>query len=83
MRIFQEATLLLERGYRVSVVCRVGSPLEEHCRSFSDSRFNLKAIKMDRMFNLEALTDLYHYINEIHPDIVHTHSSVDSWLVVL
>ena len=35
---------------------------------------------MDRAFNLKALKKLYQFINEISPDIVHTHSSVDSWL---
>ena len=80
IRVFQEVTLLLERGYRVSVACRNGSPLEKHCRSFSDSRFNFKSIKMDRTFSLEAFIALYQYINKIGPDVIHTHSSIDSWL---
>jgi len=80
IRVLQEATLLLERGHRVSVACQTGSPLEENCRSFSSSRFNFKSIEMDRAFNLVALTALYKFINEVNPDIIHTHSSVDSWL---
>ncbi|SVC20252.1 uncharacterized protein METZ01_LOCUS273106, partial [marine metagenome] len=80
IRVFQETTALLKRGHRVSVACRSGSPLESHCRSLSDSRFSFKAITMDRTFNFKALKVLYQYISEMNPDIVHTHSSVDSWL---
>jgi len=80
IRVLQEARLLLERGYRVSVACRTGSPLEEHCRSLSDSRFHFKSIAMERPTILGAFIALYRYINEIKPDIVHTHSSVDSWI---
>ena len=35
---------------------------------------------MDRTFNPKAFKVLYQYISEMNPDIVHTHSSVDSWL---
>ena len=80
IRVFQETKSLIERGHRVSVVCQPESPLEKHCGSFFNSQFSFRPIKMDRAFNLKALKKLYQFINEISPDIVHTHSSVDSWL---
>ena len=79
IRVFQEVTLLLERGYRVSVACRSGSPLEEHCKSLSDSQFSFMPIAMERA-SFRAFTDLFKYVKKINPNIIHTHSSVDSWL---
>ena len=35
---------------------------------------------MNRAFSLKAFNTLYGYINQINPDIIHTHSSIDSWL---
>lgn len=80
IRVFQETSLLLERGHRVSIACREGSPLEERCRSLTDSRFNCISLAMERTLSPGAFIALYRYISEISPDIIHTHSSVDSWL---
>ena len=80
IRVLQETTLLLDRGHRVSLICQIGSPLEEHCRSFAHSRFDFKPISMDRVMNLRSLVTLYRYISKVSPDIIHTHSSIDSWL---
>jgi glycosyltransferase involved in cell wall biosynthesis len=35
---------------------------------------------MDRVMNLRSLVTLYRYISKVSPDIIHTHSSIDSWL---
>ena len=80
IRVLQETNLLLDRGHRVSLICQTGSPLEEHCRSFAHSRFDFKSISMERVMNLRSLVALYRYISKVSPDIIHTHSSIDSWL---
>ncbi|MGY8765684.1 MAG: glycosyltransferase, partial [Nitrospinaceae bacterium] len=54
IRVLQETTLLLDRGHKVSLICQIGSPLEEHCRSFAHSRFDFKSISMDRVMNLRS-----------------------------
>ena len=80
IRVFQETALLLERGHRVSLVCQTGSPLEEHCRALSNAQFHLEPISMKRAMNPGAFMALYWYISKVNLDIIHTHSSVDSWL---
>ena len=78
MRVLQETDMLLERGHRVSLVCRPGSPLEKRCRLLSSLSFDYRPIDMKMSPGAFAL--LYRYFREKRPDIVHTHSSNDSWL---
>ena len=80
IRVLQETRLLLERGHRVSLVCQVDSPLEERARSISNSRFHLIPISMKSALSLWAFLSLYRYVSKNNLDIIHTHSSVDSWL---
>ncbi len=70
--------MLLERGHRVSLACRPGSPLEKRCRSLSDLSFDCRSI--DMKMGPGVFFSLYRYFKERCPDIVHTHSSSDSWL---
>ncbi|MFQ5672954.1 MAG: glycosyltransferase family 4 protein [Nitrospinales bacterium] len=81
IRIFQETRLLLERGHRVSVVCQPGSPLAERCRAIADSRFSLHTIRMNGTLSASSFLALRRLIAGIRPNILHTHSSIDSWLV--
>ncbi len=78
IRVLQETSILLERGHRVSLVCRPGSSLEKRCRSLSGLSFDCRSIDMKMSPGAFAL--LYRYFKEKCPDIVHTHSSNDSWL---
>ena len=80
IRVLQESLLLLERGHRVSLVCKANSPLEKYCRSISHPKFGFKSIPMKRAMNLRAFIDLYRYISKNKFDVIHTHSSTDSWL---
>ena len=80
IRVLQETRLLLERGHRVSLVCQAESPLEERARSISNSRFHLIPISMKSVLNLGAFLNLYRYVSKNRLDVIHTHSSVDSWL---
>ena len=80
IRVLQETRLLLERGHRVSLVCQAESPLEERARSISNSRFHLIPISMKSALSLWVFLTLYRYVSKNNLDVIHTHSSVDSWL---
>ena len=80
IRVLQETRLLLERGHRVSLVCQAHSPLEERARSISNSRFHLIPISMKSALSLWVFLTLYLYVLKNNLDVIHTHSSVDSWL---
>jgi len=80
IRVLQETRLLLERGHRVSLVCQAHSPLEERARSISNSRFHLIPISMKSALSLWVFLTLYRYVLKNNLDVIHTHSSVDSWL---
>ena len=80
IRVLQETRLLLERGHRVSLVCQTDSPLEERARSISNSRFHLIPISMKSALSLWVFLTLYRYVSKSNLDVIHTHSSVDSWL---
>jgi len=81
IRIIQETRLLLERGHRVSIVCQPGSPLEERCQAISHPRFKFFPVAMPRPVSPTAFSALLRLIKKNKPDILHTHSSIDSWLV--
>ncbi|MFQ5449555.1 MAG: glycosyltransferase family 4 protein [Nitrospinaceae bacterium] len=81
IRIFQESRLLLERGHRVTVICQPRSPLAERCASLSDSRFDFHTIRMPGPLHPASFTTLYRLLKKIRPDLLHTHSSIDSWQV--
>ena len=80
IRVLQETRLLLERGHTVSLVCQADSPLEERARSISSLRFHLIPISMKSALSLWAFLTLYRYVSKNNLDVIHTHSSVDSWL---
>ena len=83
IRIFQECQLLLERGHRVSIVCQPDSPLGQRCRQFSHPDLNYFPLIMKRSFSLPTLFSLIKIIKHSQPDILHSHSSIDSWLIAL
>lgn len=81
IRIIQETRMLLERGHRVSVVCQPGSPIEKRCQAIEHPRFNFYPVAMPRPLSPTAFSALLRLIKKNKPDILHTHSSIDSWLV--
>ncbi len=83
IRIFQECQLLLERGHRVSIVCQPDSPLGQRCRQFSHPDLNYFPLIMKRAFSLSALFSLMKIIKRSRPDILNSHSSIDSWLIAM
>jgi len=80
IRVLQETRLLLERGHRVSLICQAGSPLEERANSISNALFHLIPISMKSALSLGVFRVLYRYVSKNNIDVIHTHSSIDSWL---
>jgi len=80
IRVLQETRLLLERGHRVSLICQAGSPLEERAKSISNALFHLIPISMKSALSLGKFLTLYRYVSKNNLDVIHTHSSIDSWL---
>ena len=80
IRVLQETRLLLERGHRVSLICQAGSPLEERAKSISNALFHLIPISMKSALSLGIFLTLYRYVSKNNLDVIHTHSSIDSWL---
>ena len=83
IRIFQECQLLLERGHRVSIVCQPNSPLGNKCSQFSHSDLAYFPLTMKQPFSLPTLYFLVKIIKSTRPDILHCHSSIDSWLIAM
>lgn len=83
IRIFQECQLLLERGHRVTIVCQPDSPLGDRCAQFSHPDLSYFPLTMKRPFSLFTLFSLIKIIQRSQPDILHSHSSIDSWLIAM
>ena len=83
IRVFQECKLLLERGYRVSIVCQPDVPLGKKFSQLKHPQFRYLPLKMKRPFSLITLFSLLRIIKNAQPDILHSHSSIDSWLMAI
>ena len=80
IRIFQECQLLLERGHRVSIICQLNSPLYKKCSTIASQSFTCHSLRMKSSVNIFSYQSLSKLIKNIKPDIIHTHSSIDSWI---
>lgn len=80
IRIFQESQALVERGYQVSVITQPGNPLAKKCKEFRHPKFSVYSVSMSASWNLFDFWSIYRILKRIQPDILHTHSSIDSWL---
>jgi len=74
---------LLDRGFRVSVVCQPGTPLMGRCSQVAHSHFAVYPLCMTRSFCPLTIGRAFGLLGKICPDLVHTHSSVDSWVFSL
>ena len=83
IRVFQECQLLLEGGHRVSLVCQPNSPLSDKCSRFSHPNLSYFPLTMKKAFSLSTLFSLIKIIKRSQPDILHSHSSIDSWLIAM
>ena len=83
IRVFQECQLLLERGHRVSLVYQPDSPLGNKCNQFSHPNLSYFPLVMKKAFSLSALFSLIKIVKCSRPDVLHSHSSIDSWLIAI
>jgi len=81
IRIFQESQLLLERGHRVSLVCQPTSYLCKKSLAISSPNFNCYPLLMKSTANPLSIVSIFKILKKTKADIIHTHSSIDSWLV--
>ncbi|MEE3254009.1 MAG: glycosyltransferase family 4 protein, partial [Nitrospinota bacterium] len=81
IRIFQESQLLLERGHRVSLVCQPTSYLCKKSLAISSPNFNCYPLLMKSTTNPFSIVSIFKILKKTKADIIHTHSSIDSWLV--
>ncbi len=80
IRILTESRWLLEHGWDVVVACQPASRLRAEASAADLSVFSLT---MRNAFDVAAAVTLRRLIRQLDIGIVHTHSSVDSWLATL
>ncbi len=80
MRILQETTAFIQRGYRMSIVCQVGSGIAH--RGLQEGK-TIYQIPMRSAFDLLALKRLRYLLHQQRVDLLHAHSSIDSWVAAL
>ena len=81
IRIFQESQFVLERGHRVSLVCQSTSYLYKKSLAISSPNFNCYPLLMKSTANPFSIVSIFKILKKTKADIIHTHSSIDSWLV--
>jgi len=77
IRTLAEARWLLGHGWGVLIACQPDSPLLAEARS---SQIPVEAVRMRSATDVGAIVRLRRIVRERGVSLVHTHSSVDSWL---
>jgi len=77
IRTVAEARWLLAHGWSVQIVCQPDSPLLAEARAAS---IPAEAMRMRGATDIGAVIGLRRLMRERRVSLVHTHSSVDSWL---
>jgi len=77
IRTLAETRWLLDHGWRALIACQPDSPLLAEART---AAIPVVAIRMRGAADLGALLSLRRLLRERDVSLVHTHSSVDSWL---
>ena len=77
IRIFNESRWLLDHGWGVVLVCQPASRMAAEARVAGVSTVELH---MRSPIDGWALFHLYRVVTRLGVDLIHTHSSVDSWL---
>jgi len=76
IRILAESEAFRQRGYEVRIACKPGSPIMAAALSRG---IPTKAVPFIASVDLRTVIALAGYLKRNKIDIVHTHSSVDSW----
>jgi len=77
IRILAEARWLKAHGWTASIVCQPDSPL---AREAASAAVDVIPLRMRGATDISALLALRRILDTRHAALVHTHSSVDSWL---
>src|SRR5439155_26966645 len=77
IRTLAEARWLLGHGWGVLIACQPDSPLLTEARS---AQIPVEAVRMRSATDVGAIVRLRRIVRERGVSLVHTHSSVDSWL---
>ena len=80
IRIVTEARWLLEHGWDVVIACQPASRLRGEA---SAAGLSVVTVRMRSAFDIAAVFALRRLISRLDVGIVHTHSSVDSWLATV
>jgi len=77
IRTLAETRWLIDHGWRSLIVCQPDSPLLAEARA---SSIPVEAVRMGSAIDIGAIVRLRRLMRERGVSLVHTHSSVDSWL---
>jgi glycosyltransferase involved in cell wall biosynthesis len=77
IRTLVETRWLIDHGWRALIVCQPDSPLLAEARA---SSIPVEAVRMGSATDIGAIVRLRGLMRERGVSLVHTHSSVDSWL---
>jgi len=80
LRILTEVRWLLDHGWQASLACQPTSRLLTEARAAGVPAW---PVPMPRPFSLPAIVRLRHLMRKAAVHLVHTHSSVDSWVAAL
>jgi glycosyltransferase involved in cell wall biosynthesis len=80
IRTLAEVRWLLGHGWGALIACQPGSPL---CAEAAASAIPVEPVRMRSAADIGALLHLRRLIRDREVSVVHTHSSVDSWLAGL
>lgn len=80
IRLVAEARWLLDHGWGALVACQPGSRLMAEARA---AEVPVVAVKMRNPFDLLAVRDLRKLMRARGVRLVHTHSSIDSWVATI
>jgi len=79
MRILTEAQGLQSRGHQLTILC---PPESEIYRIARTSSLNAVPLPIGKK-RFTGLLALFNWLNSYQPDVINTHSSIDTWLTGL
>jgi len=77
IRILIEAEELRKKGYNVKIACQPNSWIERFAKELNIPTYN---IRMRNEYDIIAIYNLMRLMRRIKPDIINTHSVIDSYL---
>jgi len=78
LRILRESALLSGRGHSAAIACRPDSALSQMAREAGLQVYHFP-FPIRGIFGPSLIFSLFRLVRRLRPDVVNTHSSVDSW----